>query len=153
MEPIRSIAVNQPQSNASVSLTTRSGPPLPAGMGMALATLMAQTQARYPNQTLPEGTPDMYLVEWEEIALKYGLAMFQAGLSRVLRNSRFFPDPLDIREACWGLRNAEIRQAETDRELAARKAYAEDVAAHPENYVTMGDLMREFEARRTAVKA
>jgi hypothetical protein len=96
-----------PQSSDSVSLTTRSGPPLPAGMGLQLAKLMAQTQARYPNQTLPEGTPDMYLVEWEEVALEFGLEAFKEGLSKAIRENRFFPDPHGIKEHCVAMQRDE----------------------------------------------
>ena len=70
-------------------------PPL---MSRALFNLMAQTQARYPNQTLPPGTPDMYLVEWEELVLKFGLQPFRDALSKAIRSSRFFPDPQEIRD-------------------------------------------------------
>jgi hypothetical protein len=84
-------------------------------MGLTLAKLMAQTQARYPNQTLPEGTPDMYLVEWEEIALEFGLETFREGLSKAIRVSKFFPDPLDIKEHCIAVR-AEARRLDRPRD-------------------------------------
>ena len=104
-----------PQSSDSVSLTTRSGPPLPAGMGLTLAKLMAQTQARYPNQTLPEGTPDMYLVEWEEMALEFGLETFKEGLSKAIRDSRFFPDPHGIKDHCIAVQR-EARRLDRPRD-------------------------------------
>jgi hypothetical protein len=120
MEQIRAISAPLKnelarQSDVSASLTIRSGPPLPEGMGSTLLTMMAQTQARYPNQALAEGTPDMYLVEWEEMALNYGLPMFREGLLKAIRNSRFFPDPLDIREQCIALRRSEIMREDAKR--------------------------------------
>ena len=42
--------------------------PVDAGMGEQLLLLMTQAQAFKPNQTLPQGTPDMYLQAWEEMS-------------------------------------------------------------------------------------
>ena len=88
------------QSHDNVSLTIRSGPPLPDGMAQQLTVLLAETHAAYPNQTLPEGTPDMYLAQWEEIALRFKMKVFVAGLSRAIRENKFFPDPHEIRKHC-----------------------------------------------------
>ena len=82
----------------------------------ALAMLMAETQARYPNQELPEGTPDMYLAEWERMAARYGLREFREGLLLVLQDRerpRFFPDPLEIED-----RIRAILRAKSDRQRA-----------------------------------
>ena len=121
MEALRKIKLAElepPQpSSGSVSLTTPSGPPLPDGMGWALSTLMAQVQARYPNQTLPPGTPDMYLVEWEELALQFGLQAFRDALSKAIRSWRFFPDPLEIRDLLLAKKHADSAHAETQKFL------------------------------------
>ena len=121
MEALRKVKLSEleptPPSTGSVSLTTPSGPPLPEGMGWALSTLMAQTQARYPNQTLPPGTPDMYLVEWEELALKFGLEAFRDALSKAIRSSRFFPDPQEIRELLQAKKREAAAHAESRKLL------------------------------------
>lgn len=121
MEALRKVKLEEliptPPSSVSVSLTTPSGPPLPEGMGWALSTLMAQTQARYPNQTLPPGTPDMYLVEWEELTLKFGLQAFRDALSKAIRSSRFFPDPQHIRELLLAKKRADSAHAESQKFL------------------------------------
>src|SRR4051812_8814143 len=58
-----------------------------------LGLLMAQAQAYFPNQVLPEGTPDVYLEAWEELAAEFGMEMFRQGLWRALRRGEFFPVP------------------------------------------------------------
>ena len=65
-----------------------------------LELLMDQTQARYPNQTLPPDTPVMYGVLWAEMVAKFGLPAFTDALSKVIRSSKFFPDPMDIEAQC-----------------------------------------------------
>lgn len=85
---------------ASHGLLKPSEVPLPEGMAEELVLMMAQVKARYPNQTMLDLTADMYLAEWEEMALKYGLETLRGALLTVLRESQFFPDPATIREAC-----------------------------------------------------
>lgn len=65
-----------------------------------LATLMARAKAFFPNQTLPPGTDDLYLVAWGEIAAKYGTERFDKALWNVLRRSVFFPAPVEIENEC-----------------------------------------------------
>src|ERR1700744_1848147 len=89
-----------PQSSDSKTLTMRSGPPPPEGTGPLLALWMAETQGRDVNQELPPGTPDMYLVEWEEMVMKYGEEVFRIALSRAIRESSFFPAPNVINMHC-----------------------------------------------------
>jgi hypothetical protein len=137
------------QSSDSVSLTTRSGPQLPAEQVETLGRLMAQTQARYPNQQLSEGTPDMYLAEWEEMTLTHGLETFRSALLRVMRASRFFPDPMDIREACKSIREEQRSRRQIDK----LNAEAEHRKKHPEEYVSMKDLLEEVRQRRCAAAA
>jgi len=88
---------------------------LPEGTGLEFSELMDQLQGRYPNQELGPVTVEMYLAEWEQIALRYGLAMLRRALSKLSAESRFFPDPVDIRETC-----AVIRRADCQREEAGR---------------------------------
>jgi len=89
-------------------------PPL---MSRALASLMAQVQARYPNQPLPPGTPEMYLTEWKELAQQFGLSAFQEALSKAIRSSRVFPDPLEIRELLHAKKRADSERAESQKIL------------------------------------
>jgi hypothetical protein len=125
MEAIRKIKLDElaPRPSEGVSLATRSGPPLPAGMGLMLSKLMAEAQAFMPNQTLPEGTPDMYLTAWEEIALRVGLKTFREGLWKALREADFFPSQKAIEERCM-----EIRRAEGDRHRAQEMIRQHDEA-------------------------
>ena len=110
------------QPSVSVSLATISKQRLTDEKVDQLGLLMAQTQALYPNQELPDMTPDMYLVQWEEMALKYGMEAFTLALSKVIRVSKFFPDPFDIREACE-------ESARTARSAAHARKVSEDLAA------------------------
>lgn len=73
---------------------------LPEGTGLALLQLMGEAQALKPNQTLSELTQDVYLSEWEKLALKYGLVQFRDALSKAMSESSFFPDPAVIAELC-----------------------------------------------------
>jgi predicted TIM-barrel fold metal-dependent hydrolase len=111
------------QSSGNATLVKRSQTLLPDGMESALTQLFAQTLARYPNQELPPDTPDMYLEEWEKLALKFGLEAFTVGLSKAIDESDFFPDPHVIRYHC-----AAQRRADGERERT-QKACAEMVAA------------------------
>jgi len=127
-----------------------------------LATMMVQAQAMKPNQTLPPGTPDLYLQAWEELAAEYGMEQFQAGLWRALRRSSFFPQPIEIETACRELaaedraRRRIAREAEEaaqrDRDMAiARKQHRED---YPEQYDADGRrLPMDQWPRRVAVEA
>lgn len=63
-------------------------------------SLMRQVKARYPNQEMGEGTPEMILALWERMALRYGMRVFKAGLFRAIETSRFFPDAVEIAERC-----------------------------------------------------
>lgn len=101
---IANTAIEKPQpSSAGISLSTRPGPPLPADTAQTIQRLWLQTVAAYPNQTLPEGTPDMYLVKWEAMVLRYGAEMFRDGLSKAIDDSRFFPVPEDIATHCQAI--------------------------------------------------
>lgn len=140
MQQIREIQLQEfdqsQQLSGSASLTIRSGPPLPEGMGLALSVMMAEVQARYSNQVLPEGTPDMYLVEWEKLTLRHGLERFRGGLLMAIEESRFFPDPVDVAQHCKALARTEHETASTQkhlREMDAAKMqwlreYLDDVA-------------------------
>lgn len=127
-----------PQSSGEVSLSIRQGPPLPAATAQVIQRLWMQTVAAKPNQTLPEGTPDMYLAQWEALVLRYGLLTFRDALSRAIEG-RFFPAPEDIAEHCQAIARDE-REREAARnhldKLAELKAQcererAEDMANGP----------------------
>lgn len=152
MESLSKIALTQ-QPNGSGLLKTTSA--LPLQEGMALVELMAQAQAFKPNQTLPPGTPDLYLQAWEEIVQTYGMERFKEGLWKALRRSTFFPAPNEIEDSCEGLRRAagESRQAsETRALLDDMEAAAKHRREHPEEYFSMPDLVAEVMARIAAKK-
>ena len=89
----------------------------PQRMCRVLSRLMTQVQARYPNQTLPPGTPEMYLAEWKELALQFGLSAFQEALAKAIRSSHLFPDPLEIRELLHAKKRADSERAESQKIL------------------------------------
>lgn len=86
-------------SNDSRSAMTRSEQPLNADLVLKLAELMAQMQDFSPNQTLPPGTPDVWLKAWEEMVSEMGIDRFEKALWRAMRNSDFLPNPNDIQTA------------------------------------------------------
>lgn len=65
-----------------------------------LGMLMKQAKAFFPNQEIEEGTSDLYLKAWGEIAGKYKMHRFETALWNVLRKSAFFPLPYAIEEEC-----------------------------------------------------
>jgi hypothetical protein len=139
MQQVRDIATRIQPLNDSVSLTTRYGPQVSDATGRDLLTLMAQAQAAKPNQMLPEGTPDMYLRAWEEMADRYGTKIFAAGLWKALSASKFFPDPLDIDEQCRRIKRAELDGKALAKIKAADKAFADS----GEPRVNVAEMVRE----------
>lgn len=103
-----------------------------------LKVLMAQAVAFFPNQTLPPGTPDVYLMAWGQIAQKYGENRFQNALWNVLRRSDFFPLPKAIEEECEALRR-QSWGGQQDEMIEYRRQIRE----HPERFVRIGDLFTE----------
>src|ERR1035437_9117371 len=93
--------------NASESRMTLLRPPSSDAVLLALGQLMAESQAFKPNQTLPPGTPDMYLQAWEEISQEFGMDLFGRGLWKALRKSAFFPQPNEIENACAEIQSTE----------------------------------------------
>ena len=153
--------VPAPPRNEELTLAVASGMQLPVAQVETLGMFMAQTQARYPKQELPEGTPDMYLAEWEEMAVKYGLMAFRDALSRVLRNRdrpQFFPEPHEIEaycEASFRDQSNRLRGEKAVREFDELKAQsdrerAEDERSGPrEPSETEGRLNRILATART----
>ena len=84
---------------------------------MELGRMMSQSLAMKPNQTLPPGTPDLFLQAGEELAAEFGMKQFQAGLWRALRRSSFFPQPIEIETAC-----RELAAEDRERRRVAREA-------------------------------
>lgn len=88
-------------SSGNVTLLPPSAARLNAATEDALLLLMAQTSARYPKQEMLPLTTDMYLAEWEQMVLRYGLDPFRDALSRAIHNrarAPFFPEPHEIEE-------------------------------------------------------
>jgi hypothetical protein len=107
-----------------------------------LKVLMAQATAFFPNQTLPPGTPDVYLLAWRQIADKYGMSRFQNALWNVLRRSEFFPVPKLIEDECEAIRRISYggRKDELD-------AYRREIVQHPERFFNVGEMMKEVMER------
>jgi hypothetical protein len=82
---------------------------------------MAETQANYVNQELPEGTSDLWLAQWQEMAATMGLDVFRLSLLQAIRDSKFFPTPDAIRECCVA------EMADRNNQIAT-KNYLEDLA-------------------------
>jgi hypothetical protein len=119
--------------------------------------MMAETQARYPSQELPEGTPDMYLAQWERIAGKFGMVAFHAALLQTIEDRdrpRFFPDPLEIEDRIRAARREYDRQTSAQRAIREHDAAklqwfrerAEDIAAGIERKPLTGALAEEYTA-------
>jgi hypothetical protein len=106
-----------------------------------LKVLMAQAVAFFPNQTLPPGTPDVYLKAWMQIAEKSGPERFQNALWNVLRRSEFFPLPKAIEDECEHIRR-ESFGGKQDEMIEYRR----DIQRHPERYVKVGDIFAEATA-------
>lgn len=121
------------QLNGNELRTMQSKPQLPDASVFALGALMQQARDFYPNQTLPEGTPDVYLKAWEEIAQVQGMKRFEAGLWKALRNHDFFPTPGQIEDECEVIRKASVNPRSELDKINAQVAHAK---AHPEEYVT-----------------
>lgn len=115
-------------STAEYSLANRSEALLPSGMGLVLATMMDEVQAAFPNQVLLPDTVKMYLSQWEDLAVKYGLEEFRAALLRAIRSAEFVPSPKQIEDWCESLRRDRIDRKNAVRviaELDALKAQCE----------------------------
>lgn len=123
MEALSKIKLDElvPQFSDNMSLTRPSG--ISPQDGMACMLLMKQTKDRFINQQLPEVTQEMYLTEWEEMALRYGLEAFRDALSTAIRESKFFPPPEDIRGVC------EARAYSRSMENSAQRFIGEMAAA------------------------
>jgi len=89
---------------------------------------MAQTVARYPKQKLLPLTTDMYLAEWEEMVLRYGLDPFRNALSKAIRDRErapFFPEPHDIEAHLLAPIQAEQAAARAEREQRESRRHLE----------------------------
>ena len=126
-----------PQRSAESSLARISGTQLPVESLCELGRLMAEVQATYKNESLPEGTPEMYMAMWERLTLRHGLERFQEALLRAVEGSRFFPMPQDIAIECEALETDAQISRDTRKYLASMgeakrtwlREYLEDEAA------------------------
>lgn len=137
-------------SNEKLSLTRRSGAVMNEAEYGDLQLLMGQMCDRYPNQTLLPGTTDIFLKEWEEMGLRYGLETFQDALLKALRESAFFPDPSEIRTHCAAIDLQKFDAAEKRRKIAAREAKERDMREHPEEYGPIGKQAERQKSNGTA---
>lgn len=97
------------QPSVEISLTKPSG--ISRELGLALILLLKQAKDGFPNQELLKGTQEMYLAQWEEMTLQYGVTAFREGLWKAIRSSEFFPVPDTIRAYCRDIRNSELDRA------------------------------------------
>ena len=111
-----------PPSSDETTISLASPTSLPAATASALLRMMAQAQARYPNQQLPELTQEMYLTEWEKLTEKYGLPIFRDGLLKAIHESQFFPDPKVIRDYCAEIASGNRSRADAEKVIAAHDA-------------------------------
>lgn len=131
MESIKQISALMPLQTGKELRTTRSKPRLSDALVLELGNLMQQARDNFPNQTLPEGTTDIYLRAWEELALEHGIARFSEGLWKVLRSSQFFPVPGQIEDQCNAIKNTERNPFAAIEAINARY---EHFKKHPEMY-------------------
>jgi hypothetical protein len=113
-----------------------------------LKVLMAQAAAFFPNQTLPPGTPDVYLLAWRQIADKYTMNRFQNALWNVLRRSEFFPLPKAIEDECEAIRRQSFG-GQQDEMIQYRR----DIQQHPERFFDVSEMVQEVLARVARRKA
>lgn len=110
-------------SSAELSLARISGPRLSDDCVLLLGRMMAEMQADKPNQALAAGTADMWLAQWEEMAVKYGMETFRDGLSKALRENRFFPSPQDIGDHCKAIRREKREREDTLKALREQEEW------------------------------
>jgi len=94
-----------------------------------LARKMAEAQARFPHQELPEITKKVYLVDWLEMVREVGEGRFEIALKRALRQGKFFPTPGAIHELIPEPIVSTVQKYEQEPETpefkAAREAFRE----------------------------
>ncbi len=133
------VAAIQPWKDSNLAGNTYLTP-LSAESVRRLGLLLVQAQAYFPNQILPPGTPDGWLMAWEEIAQEYGEHRFRSALWRVCRKSKFIPGPSEIEEECVVMKMAE---QEHKRKLNPYVPCGECVGSH---------VIRERDGRNEAVR-
>lgn len=111
-----------PLSSEALILASALTPPVSDENFATLQQLMQLTQARFPNQELAPGTPDMYLAEWEEMVSRFGLTEFRESLGCVIRDRErapFFPAPEEIEATIRAHRHSKRERQKTLDEFAA----------------------------------
>ena len=124
---------------------------LPVATGLTLAILLGQALKRYPNQTLEPMTQSMYLVEWEEMALRYGVQTLQHALLRAIRSARFFPPPEDILVHCRDIAKVK-RDAQEAEAYEAAKRRSEPSGDYEREQVAKLQLLLDIKAPAIAQK-
>lgn len=147
------------QSTTSKLAITQSQPLSNEDLVRKLLSLMAQAQAFFPNQTLPPGTPDLWLRAWEEMAGEMGVQRFERALWRALVTGSFIPNPDDIRRNDDELQKIEAakRSANADERRRQELLNSEKHRkTHPEEYFRIEELVKpllaKFGASRTEAK-
>ena len=65
---------------------------------MQLGTMLRQMSAAFPNQEYDEETTQIFLLTFEDLAMKYGLKSLEAALRGFLTRQKFFPHPAEVAE-------------------------------------------------------
>lgn len=63
-----------------------------------LGTLLRQMSAAFPHQEYSEETAEVFLMSFEDLALKYGLKSLEWALRGFLTKQKFFPHPAEVAE-------------------------------------------------------
>lgn len=133
------------QSKSNKSAITQSQPLSNEDLVRKLLSMMAQAQAFFPNQTLPPGTPDLWLRAWEEMVGEMGLQRFETALWRALVTGRFIPSPEDIRsnDAELQAQAAAKRSQEADKRRRESDLKAEQHRKdHPDEYFDIREIVK-----------
>lgn len=141
-----SIGTIQPHNGVSPqSEASRQAPN--ASLVRRLALLMGQATDYFPHQAIPDGTPELWLKAWKELAIRYGEARFTEAVWAVCTRSRFMPLPVDIAEECerMRLRDRE-RDANPNSHVLDMRDYQRRLRDNPADFVSVAIVAKEAAA-------
>jgi hypothetical protein len=84
------------QSVGSKELAVHGTRQLPRDSVIHLATMLRQMGAAFPHQEYAEETTEIFLLMFEDLALKYGLNELETALRSFLTKQKFFPHPAEV---------------------------------------------------------
>ena len=154
MQQLKDLQLDRPQPNETgLSLSKASATQLPTSSVKALAVLMSQTANYFAHQPIAKETAKVWMARWAELTQTFGLEVFQAGLSKAVHSSEFFPLPVKVEKACEEVK-ADIRREAYRLKVAAEEAerdreYAEILRSkreEPEKWTNMAEIYRDYKA-------